>query len=77
MGYMMAIGTCANCRVPITFNPEWVPSVRIDASGHPDPEAPRRPVCRACALELYRLLRDAGLTPPPIHPMAYEPEECP
>ena len=68
MGYMFAIGECINCGVVLSFNPEKVPSVRINGK--------REPLCSLCHgkwNEIHRV--SEGLEPVPIHPEAYEPEE--
>lgn len=73
----MAFGPCANCREVFGFNPDWVPSIKLDPEGHPAEDGTRRPLCRACAHKLQEILVAAGQAAPPIHPLAYEPEECP
>lgn len=40
MGYMLAYGECVNCRRMFSFNPDRVPSVRVNGS--------REPVCLGC-----------------------------
>ena len=63
----MAHGRCAGCGVLLSFNPERVPSIRIDGA--------REPLCRSCHSEWNRIHRTSkGLDPVPIDPMAYEPE---
>lgn len=68
MAYMFVIGSCVACRATITFNPTWVPSIRVNGS--------REPLCPACHARWNQIHRvSKGLEPLPIHPEAYEPEE--
>jgi hypothetical protein len=68
MPYMFVIGSCVACHAHITFNPSFVPSIRVNGS--------REPICRSCHArwnEIHRVSK--GLAPVEIHPEAYEPEE--
>ena len=68
MPFMFVIAPCVACGVTITFNPERVPSLRVNGS--------REPLCRGCHArwnEIHRLAH--GLEPLPIPEGAYEPEE--
>lgn len=63
MGFMMLYAPCLVCKRPFGSNASYVPSLNNE------------PVCRAC-MEWGNAERVAqGLTPHPIHPLAYEPEE--
>lgn len=67
-GYMLAHGYCIACGRPITYNPNHVPSLRIDGVRHA--------ICRHCHREWNRFHRvEKGLPEVPLHPLAYEPEE--
>lgn len=67
-GYAYCIGSCINCRIPLTFNPERVPSIRVNGS--------REPLCRECFNRWNDIHRTSkGLAPEVLHPAAYEP--CP
>lgn len=71
MGYMIAMGACATCGKIISFNPERVPSVRINGV--------KEPVCRTCIeRENARRapLNDPKLPPLTIMPGAYDETEC-
>ena len=68
MGYMIATGTCINCGRLFQFNPELVPSVRVN--GH------REPACLACVEAANPQRRANGLEEIRIHPGAYQPQEC-
>ena len=68
MGYMIAFGNCVNCGRLIGFNPNCVPSIRVDGK--------REPLCEECFgiwNQYHRI--DKGLKPIPLHPDAYEPAE--
>lgn len=67
MGYMIAMGPCCICRQVFSFNPELVPSIRINGE--------REPVCRSCMEQGNAIRREKGLQPFAILPGAYEPEE--
>jgi hypothetical protein len=70
MGYMIAMGACAACHRPMSFNPNTVPSIRVNGL--------REPVCKACidAENVRRkALNDPALPPLTYRPDAYEPEE--
>lgn len=69
MGFMFAMGTCYGCKRPFTFNPDLVPSVRVDGS--------REPICLACVAIANPEREKNGLAP--IVPLdgAYEPQEGP
>jgi hypothetical protein len=64
-------GFCVSCERPISFNPELVPSLRVNGE--------REPVCRGCFKlwnEVHRVSK--GLEPVKLRPGAYEPERvCP
>lgn len=66
MGAMFVIGDCVACKSLITFNPDHVPSLRVNGV--------REPLCKACFdrwNELHRVSK--GLPPEPLHPEAYSP----
>ncbi len=67
MGYMFVMGNCI-CGAMMTYNPNTVPSVRIDGV--------RQAICRVC-IERANPLRIAnGLAPVVIASDAYEAAEC-
>lgn len=41
MGYMIAMGYCVACKGIVHFNPNLVPSIRVNGK--------REPLCRSCA----------------------------
>ncbi len=65
MGYYFATGHCYACGRLFTFNPELVPSVRV--------QGVREPVCLPCVTAANPHREANGLDP--IHPLpgAYEP----
>lgn len=66
-GYMFCMGSCVACKRPITFNPNKVPSIRVNGQ--------REPLCADCFDRWNKLHRTSkGLAPIPINPDAYEPE---
>lgn len=67
MGYMLCHGECANCHRLFSFNPDFVPSVRVN--GH------KEPICRACVEWANPLRKEKGLAEIQILPGAYEPQE--
>jgi hypothetical protein len=75
MGYMMVIAPCYVCKRPFMSNPDYVPSVRVNAQGQPDPQGTREPVCRDCVEEANAKRVELGMEPHPIHPEAYKPQE--
>jgi len=66
-GYMIVHGSCVGCNAFIAFNPEWVPSIRVNNK--------REPLCRACHSKWNEIHRTSkGLKPVALHPQAYKPE---
>ena len=65
MGYYFAYGSCYGCSQPFSFNPDRVPSIRVDGV--------RQPVCRICVTRANPVRRANGL--PEIVPAqdAYSP----
>jgi hypothetical protein len=68
MAYMTCMAPCINCRQIFNFNPDRVPSIRVNGN--------REPICLACveAANPQRLAN--GLEPIRVLPGAYEPQEC-
>jgi hypothetical protein len=70
MAYMFMVGQCINCFEVITFNPNYVPSIR-----HPD-TGKREPLCPTCHAKWNEIHRTSkGLPPVEAHWLAWEPEE--
>lgn len=67
MGYMFVIGPCL-CGAPMTYNPNTVPSIRIDGV--------RKAVCRSCVERANPKRIANGLEPIVIQADAYEAAEC-
>ena len=67
MGYALMIGTCISCRCAFGFNPNKVPSIRVNGM--------REPVCKECIEAANPKRKAAGLPEFTIHPDAYEPVE--
>jgi len=67
-GYMFAMSECANCQRLCSYNPDLVPSMRVNGV--------REPICRHC-VEVANPIRIArGLVPIVLLRGAYEPAEC-
>lgn len=66
-GWVMCHGTCVNCGQVFAFNPNWVPSVRVNGT--------REPVCLDCVRRANPVRKAKGLPEIVVHPQAYEP--CP
>jgi hypothetical protein len=69
---VFAFGACAQCGRLFSFNPNFVPSLRM-RDGKPDPTGPREPFCRSCIEAANIIRKKNGVTPHVIHPQAYEP----
>ena len=69
-----AISPCGICRGVFTFNPERVPSMRMDQAGRPDPNGQKEPICSGCMALLNGKRKVLGLPPFEILPGAYEPQ---
>ncbi len=64
MGYVLAFSSCYGCGAPFSYNPNKVPSIRINGI--------REPVCKSC-IERANPQRIAnGLEPIVPAPDAYE-----
>ena len=67
MAYISAIGACRACRRLFSFNPDLVPSIRIDGV--------RQPICQSCVDRANLKRKENGLEPITPLPGAYEPIE--
>ena len=68
MSFLFVHGFCAACHKSIAYNPERVPSVRIDGT--------REAICVACHARWNIIHRTSkGLAPVAPHPDAYKPLE--
>jgi len=67
-GYMIMLAGCVACSAPISCNPDFCPSIRVNGQ--------REPICRACFDKWNQIHRiDKGLDPIALHPEAYAPTE--
>lgn len=55
MGYILAMGTCYNCGEVFSFNPDKVPSLRV--------EGVRQPICKTCIDTANIIRKEKGLPP--------------
>lgn len=64
----MLICDCAACHKPITANPIYCPSIRVNGE--------KQPICESC-FEIWNEIHRVSLGLPPIalHPQAYEPAD--
>lgn len=68
MAYMIVHGYCCACQTFISFNPDYVPSLRVNGT--------KEPLCRGCYAHWNEMHRTSkGLEPIPLHPDAYQPLE--
>lgn len=78
-GYVFVTSPCYSCGRPFCYNPNLVPSIRIDpATRQPSPDGTQRePICRTCIDSLNAELEAHGQDPYPVREGAYEamPEE--
>jgi len=66
MDFMFIVSECVACERIISYNPERVPSLRINGS--------REPLCRLCFIRWNQEHRiSKGLEPVFLHPDAYAP----
>jgi hypothetical protein len=63
-GFVFAMSACVACRRPFSYNPNAVPSIRINGV--------REPVCRGCMDFANAERTKMGLEPHPIRADAYE-----
>lgn len=63
MGWMYVIGNCVSCKTVIGFNPDLVPSIRVNGV--------REPLCLDCVAR-WEKIHGQKVN---IHPDAYEPQE--
>jgi hypothetical protein len=72
MGYSFAAAPCVGCGETITFDPERVPSIRINEKRLPDPKGDRMPLCEACVRQINKAFGKDVIT---IPSGAYEPAD--
>ena len=63
---------CFGCGKYFSFNPELVPSIRVNSQGRPDPRGVRQPICRTCVERVNPKRITNGLPPIVIPEGAYE-----
>lgn len=66
-GYMFASAPCIGCGNVFSFNPDLVPSVRINGV--------REPICQSCVDRVNPQRKAKGLPPIVPAPGAYSPQE--
>ena len=65
MGYAFMVADCLCCKQPFSFNPNLVPSHRVNGG--------KEPVCRACIDAANPVRKKKGLAPLTYAPGAYDP----
>lgn len=75
MAWMAAHSACLVCRNIFSYNPDLVPSIRVNAKGEPDANGTREPICESCVHRANRLRAAKGLPTIPILEGAYDPQE--
>lgn len=73
-GYVMALAPCVSCGALFFFDPDRVPSLRVNAQGQLDPNGRREPVCKNCWDRRQAHRRSQGLPEETLLPGAYGPE---
>ena len=64
-GWVMAYSGCFCCKQPFSYNPNKVPSIRVNGV--------KEPVCISCMYLVNEKRAAAGLSLHPIDPEAYNP----
>jgi hypothetical protein len=64
MSYALCTSFCFGCGQMFSFNPVWVPSIRI--------EGDRKPICVTCVARANPERIKNGLDPIVVHPDAYQ-----
>lgn len=73
-GMIFCYGPCYGCGQVFGFNPDLVPSIRIDAdTGEVAPTGVRQPVCGMCVARANPARAANGVPPIVVAPGAYEP----
>ena len=65
MGYALMWSACVSCNKMMSYNPRWVPSVRINDV--------RQPICLKCVEDANPIRIKKGLSPIVVNPQAYHP----
>lgn len=75
MGYMLCQSACFGCGCLFSYNPDLVPSIRVNAQGQQDPAGEREPICRNCVDRANPKRLANGLEPIRVPPGAYDAQE--
>lgn len=76
MGYVFVLSPCFGCGVPFSYNPNLVPSIRVNARGQPDLNGEREPICHGCVRQANPSRIANGLSPIEVMPGAYDAAEA-
>jgi hypothetical protein len=72
MAWISVIGECLICKHVFSYNPNLVPTFRVNANGHIDPKGTKEPVCEGCLSIYNEKRRQYGLPETMALPGAYE-----
>ena len=75
MAYVFCHGQFFSCKNLFGFNPELVPSIRVNSQGQADPNGSKEPICASCIARVNPKRIANGLEPIHILPGAYDPQE--
>lgn len=75
MAYMTCTAPCFGCGLLFSFNPDLVPSIRVNAKRQPDPAGQKEPICRTCVQTANPKRLANGLEPIHVPADAYEAQE--
>lgn len=64
-GYVFCFSECCSCKRPFSYNPNLVPSIRVNGV--------REPMCGDCVARANPARKKLGLEPIRVLPGAYEP----
>lgn len=73
MGFISCMSPCVGCGQVFSYNPDRVPSIRVNAERQPDPNGNREPICQNCVERFNGIRRERGLEPIVPLPGAYDP----
>lgn len=76
MAYMLCTSNCFGCKRLFSYNPDLVPSIRVNSRGQADPNGTREPICQTCVERVNPLREKNGLEPIAVLPGAYDAQEC-
>ena len=73
MGIIYATSPCFGCGRLFIYNPDLVPSIRVNRQGQFDPNGSKEPICQNCVDRVNPQRIANGVPPITVLPGAYEP----